>query len=81
MADDIDNIVIEHLRAIRGQLGRMDNQLTDVGQRMTGLERAVASLGTSLAHHGDAGALQAHRIDGLAARLDRIERRLDFKEG
>ena len=81
MADDVDNIVIEHLRAIRGQLGRVEDRVTDLGQRMTGLERVVASSGTSLAHQGDAGALQNQRIDGLAARLDRIERRLELKEG
>ena len=81
MADDVDSIVIEHLRAIRGQLGRVEERVTDFGQRMTGLERVVASLGTSLAHQGDSAALQNQRIDGLAARLDRIERRLELKEG
>lgn len=73
MADDIENLILEHLRALRGELRdfRMETtaDLAMMKLRLTSLESQVASIHTDMALiHG--------RIDRVDAHIDRIEQRL-----
>ena len=71
MTADIDSLILEHLRHIRGRVDQLGEDMTIVKHRLTSLESQVAGL------HGDNAILQ-RRMDGFETRMERIERRLDL---
>ena len=71
MSADIDSLILEHLRHIRGRVDQLGEDMTIVKHRLTSLESQVAGL------HGDNAILQ-RRMDGFETRMERIERRLDL---
>ena len=68
------NLVLEHLRAIRDDLGIVKRDTKEIKQRISNLESHVALL------HGDFSN-QSHRMDRLEERVERIERRLELTSG
>ena len=77
MTDNVENLILEHLRALRNELRDFKIQamadLTMIKQRLTSLESQVASV------HADM-ALIHDRIDRVDMRIDRIERRLELRD-
>ena len=73
MSADIDSLILEPLRHIRGRVDQLGEDMTIVKHRLTSLESQVAGL------HGDNAILQ-RRMDGFETRMERIERRLDLTE-
>jgi archaellum component FlaC len=71
---EVENLVLEHLRHMRGQLDRMEHQLEDIIARFGHLKRTVADHSVQLAEINV-------KLDGLDARVTRIEKRLDLVEG
>jgi polyhydroxyalkanoate synthesis regulator phasin len=74
MTANIENLVLEHLRAIRAtqadhgeRLAQIEIQLSAMGQQLGALTTAVYS-GKS-------------EIDSIKRRIERIERRLELSEG
>ena len=65
MTDETANLIVEHLRRIRGDMGELKADVLEVKQRGGHLEHQYATISNRL-----------HGID----RLDRIERRLDLVE-
>ena len=41
MTDNIENLVLEHLRYIRGRVDQIADDLVDLKHRMSGLEQAM----------------------------------------
>jgi septal ring factor EnvC (AmiA/AmiB activator) len=80
MTDNVENLVLEHLRAIRADIARMERKQDETITRLGRLELAVASLRRDAAHTDELAADQGVRIDHLAERVDRIERRLELLE-
>jgi hypothetical protein len=68
-----DNIVLEHLRHIRGVVDAIREDIEDLKSRMTTLEFTVSNLMSVEASHY---AGHSRRFDRVDARLDQIERRL-----
>ncbi len=65
-----DDIVLEHLRAMRGEMVKITDYMQTLSVEMTAIRRHSAGVVT----------LQDHDHGGIAAiehRLDRIERRLE----
>ncbi len=56
-----ENVVLQHLRAIREQLDTLNERALEMMQRMGAVELGLANLSV--------------RIDRIDARLDRVERR------
>ncbi len=77
---DIENLVLEHLRAIRADLIGVKDRLGAVESRLSSLEITTAAIRRDLAHmYGDV--VEQHtRFDQLASRVERIERRLDLMD-
>ncbi len=75
-----DNLVLELLRAIRGDIGRMARTLEEHGHRLTRMEIAMAGLRRD--HASDAEARAYHEVthDRLRERVERIERRLELTD-
>jgi archaellum component FlaC len=61
-----DNLVLEHLRAIRGTVERLSEEMQDVKVGLGNLENQYASI--------------SNRLDRLDGRVLRIEKRLDLVE-
>ena len=73
MANDSSNLVLEHLRALRSDVGEMRDDVREVKRRLTSLEVSVSNL------HGDFAG-QSARIDRVDLRLERIEHRLSLRD-
>ncbi len=68
-----DNIILEHLRAIRAQGERTNEKIDALAARMLAVEQHVLAL------HTDVHALQG-QIATFGIRLERVERRLGLIE-
>ena len=68
MVEHIENLLLEHLRAMRGDIGQMKDDIATVKMRLGSVETQVASL------HGDMAIVHS-RMDRMDQRLERIERR------
>jgi len=68
-----DNIVLEHLRAIRATLDNHTEELREIKVRVGILEAQIGTLTTQYAS-------LSSRIDRLDERLARIEKRLDLQD-
>ena len=73
--EEMDNIIIEHLKALRNELKdfrqETREELQTIKIRLNSIERGLA--GT----HDDSVVLQT-RLDRVDGRIDRIEKRLDL---
>jgi hypothetical protein len=70
---ETDNIVLELLRAIRGDIGRIKDDMGALKVEMTAVRQHLAGVITLQEHdHGD--------IAALKVRLERIERRLELAD-
>ena len=68
-----DNIILEHLRAIRGGIARMAYGMQTMSAEMTAMRQHLSGVVTIQEHdHGDIGAIKV--------RLDRIEKRLQLAD-
>jgi archaellum component FlaC len=72
-AGEPDNLVLAHLRAIRGTLDDHTRRFEEIILRLGRVEREIANL------HTDFATLSL-RLDRLDERVSRIERRLDLVE-
>ena len=63
---EIESMVLEHLRHIRGVVDGLSDDVRDIKARLGTLETQYASL--------------SNRMDRLDARVERIERRLSLAE-
>jgi hypothetical protein len=78
MATEPDNLVPEHLRAIRGDVTLLRDGQGEIALRMGSLEQQVVGLRRDFADlRGDFVRLE-QGMDRLDQRVERIERRLDL---
>ena len=73
MTEGTENLVLEHLRAIRGDMAKMWDDVRTVKAEVAAMRKQLAGVST----------LQDHDHDDLAAlkaRVDRIERRLELAD-
>ena len=71
MAQQTDNLVLEHLRHLRASMDGMREDIQMFTLRMGSVERILAG-------HQVGEASQNIEVDRLKLRIDRIERRLDL---
>jgi hypothetical protein len=77
MSDNVDNLVLEHLRALQGGQDRIESELREVAARLS-LEASIAAGRRDSAHNYEKIIRQQSNIDQIKARIDRIERRLEI---
>ncbi len=77
MSDEPENLILVFLRRLDAKLDQLVDTLSDHGRRLTALGVAVSNLAATEASHYANTML---RIDGLSARITRVERRLDLRE-
>lgn len=80
--ENIDNLIIEHLKALRSDLAAMRSEMQsdfqDVKGRLNHLESSNASVKRDQALSEDEAARQQLSIDRLVQRIQRIEKRLEL---
>jgi ACT domain-containing protein len=70
---DTENIVLEHLRAIRGDMAKMASSMRDLSVEMTAMRQHLSGVVTIQEHdHGD--------LASIKVRLERIEKRLELAD-
>ena len=68
-----DQLMLEHLRAIRGDMARMADRMETMSAEMTAIRQHLSGVVTIQEHdHTD--------IAALKVRLDRIEKRLELTD-
>jgi chromosome segregation ATPase len=77
MADEPDNIVLEHLRHMRKVLEKLEAGVADLKPRILGFETTMGHVMAQVGHLQVQIASQTGRIDRIDGRLDQIDGRLD----
>jgi uncharacterized coiled-coil protein SlyX len=78
MANEIENLMIEHLKRFQTGQDRIERELKEIKSRITTLESTTATVMQYLAHMSGSIAEQHVRYDNLDERIQRIERRLEL---
>jgi predicted nucleic acid-binding Zn-ribbon protein len=78
MPDNMENLVLEHLRHIRGRVDQIADDMSDLKHRRSSLESAMVSVKHEVAHGDETDARQQETIDKLVERILRIEKRLEL---
>lgn len=77
--DNVDNIIIEHLRAIRGDIGTIKDDVRELKSRISNMESAQASLLQHSGHQASVIAQQHVSYDRMIERIERLEKRLELQ--
>ena len=80
MPDEVDNLVLELLRAIRADTAAIRRQQVEHGHRLARLELGQAAMRRDQAGDAEASAHAGVRVDELADRLERVETRLGLRD-
>lgn len=73
-----DNLMLELLRAIRGDIATLSTDMRDVKHRLGSLEMGVAGMRRDIAGLFEQQAGSSLRADTIVDRVQRIERRLEL---
>ena len=82
MTDNVENLVLEQLRALLSEVqtmrGEMHTEFHDLKGRMSRLESAMVGVKRELVGCDETDARQQISLDRIGERIERIERRLDL---
>lgn len=78
MPEQIDNLVLEHLKRFQTGQDSINRKLDELIRRISNLEAGQASIIQHIGHLAAADASQQLTADGFNERLERIERRLEI---
>lgn len=79
MSDDNENLVLEHLRHIRGRVDLIAEDMKEVKHRLSSLESSLSLVRRETIIGDETDARQQTSIDRIMERLERIEHRLDLR--
>ena len=77
--ENVEHIIIEHLRAIRTDIGLIKEDVREVKTRITHVEAGIASLKRDSAHQYDETAAANAKFDRITERIEKIEKRLELQ--
>lgn len=80
MTDNVENLLLEHLKRFQGTLDRVERKIDELTRRTSILEVGQASIIQHIGHLATADAQQQVTADSFNRRLERIERRLELSE-
>jgi outer membrane murein-binding lipoprotein Lpp len=76
--ENIESLVLEHLRPIRGKIDQISGDMDDLKARMSSLESSMVSVKREVNHGDEVDARHQVTLDRLAKRLEKIEIRLEL---
>jgi regulator of replication initiation timing len=77
--ENVENLILEHLRAIRADVSGIKDDMREVKQRLANVEAAVGGVKRDQSDLYTENASHHVRYDRLLERIDRIERRLELQ--
>ncbi len=80
MPENVDNLILEHLRAMRSDITALRDDSREVKSRLTSLETAVSAMRREIADLYTDVVGQHSRYDRLLERIERIEKRLELTQ-
>jgi hypothetical protein len=80
MPENLDNLILEHLRAMRSDITALRDDTREVKSRLTSLETAVSAMRREIADLYTDVVGQHSRYDRLLERIERIEKRLELTQ-
>ncbi len=80
MTDNVENLVLEHLRALRAGQDRIENELQDIEGRLSAVETGLNGVRRDLVALAEADVRLQITVDRLSERSARIEGRLELRE-
>ena len=78
MSENVENLILEHLRGMRASQERVEHELREIKNRITSVEAGVAGIRRDAAHDNDKIVQQQIDLDQLNERIERIEKRLEL---
>ena len=78
MTEDIDNLMLEHLKRFQAGQDRIERKLDELIVRVGHLEGSVSGLRRDFAHADENSASMGVRMDRINERIERIEKRLEL---
>lgn len=78
MTENIENILLEHLKKMQAELGASRERDAEILRRLSGIETSIAKLGRDHAANYAELIEDRHYVDKLKERIERIERRLEL---
>jgi len=78
MADNVENLMLEHLKRFQAGLDRIERDLREMKVRQSDTHSAVIGLRRDQANDAEISAHLQVQLDGVRDRLERLERRLDL---
>ena len=78
MTDNVESLILEHLRHIRARVDSTSDNIDDLKMRMSSLESAMVGVKREVNHGEDVDARQQVSLDKLLKRIERIESRLEL---
>ena len=79
MTDNAENLVLEHLRHIRGRVDLIADDMKEVKLKLSTLESSLSLVRQEIIIGDETGARQQASIDLIMDRLERIEHRLELR--
>ena len=76
--ENVENIILEHLRHIRNRVDQIAEDMQDMKHRMSSLATGVVSVKRDIAAGDDTDARQQVSLDKILERILRIEKRLEL---
>ena len=82
MTDNVENLLLEHLKALRNEMREFRNEFhtesENLKQRMSALETAMINVKREVTAGDETDARHQVQLDQLVERIRRIEKRLDL---
>ena len=78
MTDNIENLLLEHLKRIQAEQSASRERDAEILLRLGQIESAIARLGRDNAAGYEEQITDRHAIDKLKDRIERIEKRLEL---
>ena len=82
MTDEIDNLVLEHLKPLRNELrefrSEFQTETENLKSRMSSLETSMINVKREVTAGNETDARHQVQLDQIVERVRRIERRLEF---
>jgi hypothetical protein len=75
---NVDSLILEHLRAIRTDIGSIKDDVRELKLRVGNLEVGQATMMQHLGHHASVSAQQHLSYDRIIERLEKLEKRLEL---
>lgn len=78
MNANVENLVLEHLRALRAESAETRSDIREIKSRLGSIETSLARVGRDSAQNYSEQIEDRHRLDSLIERVRRIEHRLEL---